>query len=576
MRWRFVVFVAVLVVVSVSVAGQVGAIEEASGEHGRIVYASNDGVGVQFAVWSVDADGTDAVDLTSSLGVDAFRPVWSPDGSRIAFESASDVWVMDADGGNMVNVTDSPGLDEWYPSWSPDGSRIAYSSNESLWVMDADGANAVMLAVRHAHGGEGWSPDGSKIVYELRTGMSTSDLWVVDVEGKTRVNLTQNQESNNREPDWSPDGSRIVFTSDRTGRDGVWVMGADGADPVNLIESLGSGRLRSMYPVWSPDGSRIAFVSDDDVWVMDSDGANEVNLTNTPSLKERLPKWSSDGSKLVFDSSPGDWDIWVVDADGGGRVNVTNTPGSEEWGPEWQPVFAPIGLVDPATGQWHLRAWGDAATFYYGNPGDSPFMGDWTCDGVDTPGLYRQSDGYVYLRNTNTQGIADIKFFFGNPGDVPIAGDFNGDGCDTLSIYRPSEARFYIINRLGKNDGGLGAADYSFLFGNPGDNPVVGDWDDDGIDEIGLHRESTGLFYYRDTLTTGIADGEIFFGDPGDRFVAGDWGVVDGIDTPAMFRPSNTMFYFRHTLTQGNADFQFGWPGVGLDWIPVSGDFTID
>ena len=46
--------------------------------------------------------------------------------------------------------------------------------------------------------------------------------------------------------------------------------------------------------------------------------------------------------------------------------------------------------------------------FYFGNPGDYPFMGDWDCDDVDTPGLYRQSDGYVYLRNSNTQGIADV------------------------------------------------------------------------------------------------------------------------------------------------------------------------
>ena len=83
-------------------------------------------------------------------------------------------------------------------------------------------------------------------------------------------------------------------------------------------------------------------------------------------------------------------------------------------------------------------------------------MGDWDGDGVETPGLYRQSDGYVYLRNSNTQGIADIKFFFGNPGDVPIAGDFNGDGFDTVSIYRPSNQTFYIINKLGSNDGGLG------------------------------------------------------------------------------------------------------------------------
>jgi hypothetical protein len=199
-------------------------------------------------------------------------------------------------------------------------------------------------------------------------------------------------------------------------------------------------------------------------------------------------------------------------------------------------------------------------------------MGDWDCDGVDTPGLYRQSDGYVYLRNTNSQGTADISFFFGNPGDLPIAGDFDADGCDTVSIYRPSEQRFYIIDRLGSADTGLGAATSNFQFGNPGDTPVVGDWDGDGISEIGLHRPSTGFFYWRNTLTTGIGDGDIFFGDPGDRFIAGDWIDHDGRDTPAVYRPANTTFYYRATLTQGTADDQlvFG----RNEWLPIAGNFA--
>jgi CSLREA domain-containing protein len=235
-----------------------------------------------------------------------------------------------------------------------------------------------------------------------------------------------------------------------------------------------------------------------------------------------------------------------------------------------------VGLVDPGTGKWYLRNGAGAVTsFFYGNPGDVPFMGDWDGDGVATPGLFRQSDAFAYLRDSNTQGIADIRFFFGNPSDIPLSGDWDGDGKDTLSIYRPSEQRFYIINKLGENEGGLGAADYSFLFGNPGDKPVVGDWDGDGIDEVGLHRESTGFFYWRDTLDTGVADGEIFFGDPGDRFVAGDWGTVDGKDTPGLFRPSDVTFYFRHTLTQGVADSQFTWTGAGTSWLPVAGQFGL-
>ena len=229
------------------------------------------------------------------------------------------------------------------------------------------------------------------------------------------------------------------------------------------------------------------------------------------------------------------------------------------------------GLVDPDTGIWHLYEGGtEVGYFYFGNPGDYPFMGDWNCDDIDTPGLYRQSDGYVYLRNSNTQGVADISFYFGNPGDVPIAGDFNADGCDTVSIYRPSNQTFYIINKLGTNDGGLGAADYSYVFGNPGDKPFIGDFNGNGQDTAGLHRESTGLVYYRNTNTQGNADNTFIYGDPGDRFVAGDW-TGNGVDSPGVYRPSNTTMYLRYENSQGNADAAWN---VGMSsWLPVAGIF---
>ncbi|MCI0544312.1 MAG: hypothetical protein L0Z49_07670, partial [Actinobacteria bacterium] len=53
-----------------------------------------------------------------------------------------------------------------------------------------------------------------------------------------------------------------------------------------------------------------------------------------------------------------------------------------------------------------LEVGADQDTFYFGNPGDVAFSGDWDCDGSETLGLYRRSDGYVYLRNSNTQGVA--------------------------------------------------------------------------------------------------------------------------------------------------------------------------
>ena len=214
---------------------------------------------------------------------------------------------------------------------------------------------------------------------------------------------------------------------------------------------------------------------------------------------------------------------------------------------------------------WRTLAFGaEIDSFLFGNPGDVAFSGDWDCDGVETPGLYRRSDGYVYLRNSNTQGVADIAFFFGDPGDYPLAGDFDADGCDTVSIYRPDEQTFYVINTLGSEDGGLGAAEYSFGFGNPDDKPFVGDFDGDGIDTVGLHRESTGLVYFRDSNSTGVADNEFIYGDPGDKIVAGDWDG-DGDDSVGVYRPSEGEFFLKNDNAAGVADATF----IAGDYIGV-------
>ncbi|RPI24411.1 MAG: hypothetical protein EHM57_02760, partial [Actinobacteria bacterium] len=239
-----------------------------------------------------------------------------------------------------------------------------------------------------------------------------------------------------------------------------------------------------------------------------------------------------------------------------------------------------MGLVDTSQGTWTLPVatppqtlslLAVGAPFYFGNPGDFPMIGDWDCDGTDTPGLYRQSDGFVYLRNSNTQGVADIRFFFGNPGDVPIPGDFDGDGCDTVSLYRPATSQVFVINELGANNGGLGAAETTYAFGNPGDVPFVGDFDGDGDDTIGLHRASTGFVYFRNALTTGIADNSFYWGDPGDVVFAGDWNS-DGVDTPALFRASNSTFYWRNSNTAGNAQGSATVTTTGTPY-PVGGHF---
>jgi len=231
------------------------------------------------------------------------------------------------------------------------------------------------------------------------------------------------------------------------------------------------------------------------------------------------------------------------------------------------PDSAGVGSVDMTRGYWYLRdpLTADTTGFYYGNPGDQPFVGDWNGDGVDTPGLYRRSDGYVYLRNTNTQGIADISFYFGNPSDIPIAGDFDGDGFDTVGIYRPSNQRFYIINRLGSGDTGLGAADYDFPFGNPGDQPIVADPDADGSDTVGTYRPSNGLVSFASGETHPFS-----YGAPGDTAVLGAW-EGGSVDTVGVFRGRSNVFFLRSSNTAGAADHAFHYGAAGF--APVSGFF---
>jgi hypothetical protein len=288
------------------------------------------------------------------------------------------------------------------------------------------------------------------------------------------------------------------------------------------------------------------------------------NHTGTLVIEESVLRYNpSDGFETA--GYPG---IFVQ---GAGTPTVINSVISNE---QDVPDICPSGrdcdrvIFQDAGGRWHrwetISAPRTTTSFYFGNPGDVAFAGDWDCDGLDTPGLYRQSDGFVYLRNSNTQGVADIRFFFGNPGDVPMAGDFDHDGCDTVSIYRPSEQRVYVIDELGSGDRGLGAATHSFMFGNPGDRPFIGDFDGDGTDTVGLHRASTGLVYFRNSNTTGLADSQFVFGNPGDLIAAGDW-IGAGRDTVAVYRPSNQTLYIKYANSAGNADVQLvAGPQTGL------------
>ncbi len=224
-----------------------------------------------------------------------------------------------------------------------------------------------------------------------------------------------------------------------------------------------------------------------------------------------------------------------------------------------------IGYQIPSNARWTIRDFAEQSeTFIYGVPGDQRLMCDWDGDGIDTPGLYRPSSGFIYIRNSNDFGVADLEFFFGNPGDLPICGDWNGDGIDTPGIFRARQGKFYLRN---SNDTGF--ADVEFHFGVAGDVPFAGDWDGDGIDTVGVYRPWNSKVLITNENRTKIADQESVYGISGDRFFVGDWDG-DGDDSFGIFRPSDRTYYLSNSLG-GVADYVIPF-GVNQS-RPVAGVF---
>ena len=111
-------------------------------------------------------------------------------------------------------------------------------------------------------------------------------------------------------------------------------------------------------------------------------------------------------------------------------------------------------------------------------------------------------------------------FTFGNEDAVPIPGDWDGDGITEIGVFRRGE--WYLdINGNGVWD----EDDLWAKLGSVGDLPVVGDWDGDGTDTIGLFDPAMSRFYLRNSNTTGVADIAVSFGPGGSGWtpITGDW-----------------------------------------------------
>ncbi|MEO6711896.1 MAG: hypothetical protein ABIM89_00535 [Mycobacteriales bacterium] len=221
---------------------------------------------------------------------------------------------------------------------------------------------------------------------------------------------------------------------------------------------------------------------------------------------------------------------------------------------------AAAGAAKPAIfheGTWYLRnattAGPASATFRYGRAGDLPVMGDWNADGNDTVGLARFPASVTgmftwYLRDANSAGSATVTpFQFGTVrfvavdrlGSIPIVGDWDGDGDDTIGVAQFGDNLAGPITFHLRNSNTPGPADIVVSYGRTDrDYPLVGDWDGDGVDTVGVVR-GPNLWLLRNSNSNGPADVSFTYGSaaPGliEFPVVGDWDG-NGTDTPGLLR----------------------------------------
>jgi Tol biopolymer transport system component len=236
--------------------------------------------GTHEEICTLGADGTGYQRLTSNAAWDIY-PVWSPDGTRIAFlswrDGTLDVFVMDTLGAAAEKIYDSGGHDADI-DWGHLG--IAFTRDSQIWLMDDDGAHARQITDFDSAGVWGDAvlpfgdydprihPDSARIVFGRLVDDSSPhgiyELYVIDLDTEHETPLTGNAYTQGL-AEWSRSGERIVYVVAAIGEEGrydIYMMNADGAGNRNITPDYFPAGFLCHTPVFAGDDSRVFFIGE--------------------------------------------------------------------------------------------------------------------------------------------------------------------------------------------------------------------------------------------------------------------------------------------------------------------------